>query len=168
LLDGRHVGFEITTGAERWSQGNMQWNSGVAVETGVPGRLLLPKSWPGVTMLVDLETGMESNPELTNEIPVVAALSPDRRTLALLPNHRRVVHAMVWSPDGQRLASASADNTVRIWHVERGIEILTAWRGECNDLAVDAHDRLWLACADGLLRVIDGSPKENLTAAPRP
>ena len=70
--------------------------------------------------------------------------------------------------DCSRLASASADNTVRIWHIERGIEILTAWRGECNDLAFDAHGRLWLACADGMLRVIDGSPKKTLSASQLP
>jgi hypothetical protein len=48
---------------------------------------------------------------------------------------------------------------VRVWHVERGIEIMTAWRGACNDLAFDARGKLWLACEDGMLRVIDGSPR---------
>jgi eukaryotic-like serine/threonine-protein kinase len=190
LVDGTHVAIEAETGTRRWSQDNMHAHSGVAVETGVHGRLLLPKSWPGTTTLVDLKTGKESDPSLLNEIPVAAALSPDRRmialgtmqadgevalldsvslsTISLFPNHRRLVHSLAWSPDCSRLASASADNTVRIWHIERGIEILTAWRGECNDLAFDAHGRLWLACADGMLRVIDGSPKKTLSASQLP
>jgi hypothetical protein len=33
------------------------------------------------------------------------------------------------------------------------------WRGACNDLAFDARGGLWLACEDGMLRMIDGSPR---------
>ena len=81
----------------------------------------------------------------------------DARTFkprANLPNHRGNVHAVAWSNDGQRIASAAGDDTVRIWHVARECEILTAWRGPCTDLAFDANDALWLACADGRLRVL--------------
>jgi hypothetical protein len=48
---------------------------------------------------------------------------------------------------------------VRLWHVARAAELLTLWRGACNDLAFDARGGLWLACEDGMLRMIDGSPR---------
>jgi WD40 repeat protein len=64
------------------------------------------------------------------------------------------VRAIAWSPDSSRVASASPDGTVRVWHAERKIEILTAWHGSCRDLAWDDNATLWLACDDGALRTI--------------
>ena len=187
LLDGSHVGVDAASGQIRWSQADMREHAGVAIDTAVPNQLLLARGTLRTVLLVDLVSGASTPLAHSFEFPRVAALSPDRRTIALgtieatgevalmdaatlhaidrLPNHRRPVDAIAWSPDGLRLASASSDNTVRIWHVERRIEILTAWRGECNDLAFDSGGRLWLACADGFLRVIDGSPKETLTVS---
>lgn len=190
LLDGSHVGVDADSGEIRWSQEGMREHAGVAIDTAAPNQLLLARGTRSTVLLVDLVSGKSTPLEHSFEFPRVAALAPDRRMIALgtieangelalmdatdfhavdrLPNHRRPVHAVAWSPDGSRIATASLDNTVRIWHVERRIEILTAWRGECNDLAFDSRGQLWLACADGFLRVIDGSPKKTLTASPLP
>jgi WD40 repeat protein len=190
LLDGSHVGVDADSGQIRWSQTEMREHAGVAIDTAVPNKLLLARGTLRTVLLVDLMSGATTTLAHSFEYPRVAALAPDRSMIALgtieangelalmdasdfhtidrLPNHRRPVHAIAWSPDGSRIASASVDNTVRIWHVERRIEILTAWRGACNDLAFDARGRLWLACNDGMLRVIDGSPKETLTGSRLP
>jgi serine/threonine protein kinase/WD40 repeat protein len=185
LIDETHVGFDAKSGELRWSQDGMKEHANVAIETAQPNRLLLARGTLRTVLLVDAESGLATTLDHPFEYPRVAALSPDRRTIALgtieadgevalmdaarlepiarLANHRRPVDAIAWSPDGARIASASLDNTVRIWHAERRVELLTVWRGECNDLAFDARGCLWLACADGMLRVIDGSSKETLT-----
>jgi eukaryotic-like serine/threonine-protein kinase len=39
--------------------------------------------------------------------------------------HPETIYATVWSPDGQRIASASRDKTVQIWHASDGQHVLT-------------------------------------------
>jgi len=181
LTDGTHAGFDSATGALLWTQDGMNSDSDVACDTAIGGRLLLVKGTRGTPHAVDSTTGAETLIPWNIEHPLTAALSPDRSTIALgtiaraaevalidardfapralFASHRKPVHAVDWSPDGSRVASASSDGTVRLWHVARAAELLTLWRGTCNDLAFDARGNLWLACEDGMLRVIDGSPR---------
>jgi WD40 repeat protein len=57
--------------------------------------------------------------------------------LVLQTGHSKAVEAVVFSPDGQWLASGSFDNTVRIWDVETGRELrsLTGHSGVVRSLA---------------------------------
>jgi WD40 repeat protein len=45
--------------------------------------------------------------------------------------HSAAVKAVAFSPDGQRLASASVDKTVKLWDVLTGKERTTLRHGEC-------------------------------------
>jgi WD40 repeat protein len=71
---------------------------------------------------------LRENHDAENGIPVPVLPSPviqlwDPRTGRLvkeLQNHSEVVHSLTFSPDGKRLASSSADLTIRIWDVASG------------------------------------------------
>lgn len=41
-------------------------------------------------------------------------------TLFIYRGHERKIRALAWSPDGKRIASASADNTVQVWDATTG------------------------------------------------
>ena len=170
------VALASDSGVQRWQVGGFKVGSVAAVETAVRGKVFLPRGVGSPHTVLDTATMVESELLPSVEYPMCGALSPDRRTLALgsvaragelalvdgaslamialLPNHRGAVRAIAWSADSARVASASADGTVRVWHAERGIEILTAWRGPSRDLAWDDDATLWIACDDGMLRAI--------------
>ena len=50
---------------------------------------------------------------------------PGGRQLLSLEGHASRVNGVALSPDGSRLASRSADGTVRLWDLQNGQEVLT-------------------------------------------
>ncbi len=168
--------IDVLTLNERWTVSMFNRDSHLPVETAAAGVFLLPRGWGGKAAYFDARTARES--PITNglEYPSMGESSPDMKriavasvmnsgevsildaraetVLALLPNHRAPARVVRWNADGSRLASASVDGTVRIWHVQRAAEILVAWRGQAHDLAWSEDGTLWIACEDGAVRAI--------------
>ena len=104
------------------------------------------------------------------------------RPVATLEGHTDVM-PLVWSPDGQRLATAADDATVRLWDTTSGTQVFTlrglrgsvlsvGWSADGLMLAAGANDgtiRLWDATSGS---AIDHSPSRlhvldaRLTADP--
>src|SRR5437870_11802505 len=73
-----------------------------------------------------------------------------------LRGHDNAIYSLAFSPDGKRLASVSADQTVRLWNVEKGQED-RALKGHTNQVLRVAFSpdgaRLASASADNTVRV---------------
>ena len=52
--------------------------------------------------------------------PATVVNTPDAITLA---GHKSYIHAVAFSPDGSTIASASGDNTIKLWNSQTGKEL---------------------------------------------
>jgi WD40 repeat protein len=75
-----------------------------------------------------------------------------------LPGHQGHIHAVTFSPDGQTLASASGDRTIKLWNLATGKEQCTLC-GHSNQVRAIIFTRdgrfLISASSDGTIKLWD-------------
>ena len=72
-----------------------------------------------------------------------------------LKANNRAITRLAWAPDGKLLASASYDQTVRLWNAETGAEVreLYGYSGSVFTVVITADGRLAISASKNALKV---------------
>ncbi len=83
------------------------------------------------------------------------ASSSETRTL---PAHTGALHRVSFSPDGSRLATCGADQTIKLWAVATG-EMVRSFRGQAGDVVFSPDGNLLASIGDNAVMLWDANAK---------
>lgn len=119
---------------------------------------------PELSVLLALAAVEECAPTALAHRALLAALAASR-VRGILRGHTQAVRTVAWSPDGQRIATASRDGTARVWDADRGIElaVLAGHRGVVRGVAWSPDGRrIVTAAKDRTARIWDAASGTEL------
>jgi WD40 repeat protein len=114
----------------------------------------------GVLLALDLASGQVAWEQPLGAGCMAHGLASDGTHLCSLEGHTNNVQSVVFSPDGQLVATGSSDGTIKLWQVSDG-KLLQTIQGQAEVLSVDfSPDGTVLAAGskNGLIRLF-GIPK---------
>jgi WD40 repeat protein len=98
-------------------------------------------------------------------IKTIEVWEPRRGKVArTLTGHANMIQALDWSPDGQRLVSASADGTVKVWDVIGEQELLSfrgEWAPQFGSVAFSPDGQRIAAPNSNVIRIWDARPTDG-------
>ncbi|MBK8253144.1 MAG: WD40 repeat domain-containing protein [Polyangiaceae bacterium] len=175
-IEGPVTVWDSTTGAQKKALSGH--NKKVARLTfSQKGHLLASASWDGTARIWEMEGASEPKVLTGAEGWVTAAVfSPDDSTLTIaadqqarvfdtgtgalvrrLEGHEQQINAVVYSPNGQLIATASLDGTVRTWQASTGqpIKTYTGHTEGVMDVAFSSDGEQLYSAGDNTVRVWD-------------
>jgi len=106
------------------------------------GRYLATASYDGIAQLRDVSAVYEAGET------ALAAAAPERASLTLA-GHPAPILGFAFSPDGTRLATASADGTAKVWDAVSGQSLLTLDRAGGWGIALSPDGRFLATVSSG-------------------
>jgi eukaryotic-like serine/threonine-protein kinase len=93
-------------------------------------------------------SGADVNTDVDNTVQIWNALTGDNPFI--YRDHFYFVNAVAWSPDGRKIASASADTNVQVWSAATGSNVLTyrGHTGKVNAVAWSPNGKLIASASD--------------------